>query len=127
MPIIPPPTQSQRLRKAWGWTTEVFHSDRWSAHFLEVEAGGFCSIHVHRNRANIFSVHSGELSVECWFGIHLEAVTLMAGSTYCVPSLVMHRFRCQQDVTCSEYYYADRGGVVDRDDIVRFSEGGKKP
>lgn len=112
-----------RLRKHWGWTTEI----RPDLHFLELEAGGYSSVHAHRARANLFAVHSGIVLIRLWWGTHEETVTLGAGEVFEVPSLVLHQFEVVEAGTMTELYYADRGGTVRSDDIVRFGEGGKKP
>ncbi len=41
-----------------------------------------------------------------------------------IPSMVVHQFQVLQDGEIREEYWADRGGEVRQDDIVRLVEGG---
>ena len=110
-------------RKVWGQTRELIDSPFYSKHELEVVAGGFCSLHYHRYRANRFLVVSGEIEVVEVFGPQVVRTRLGPENTYDVPSLVPHMFIVYRSGVVFEEYFSDRGGQVRRDDIVRLIEG----
>lgn len=110
-------------RKVWGQTRELIDSPFYSKHELEVVAGGFCSLHYHRHRANRFLVVSGEIEVVEVFGPQVVRTRLGPENTYDVPSLVPHMFIVYRSGVVFEEYFSDRGGQVRRDDIVRLIEG----
>lgn len=114
-------------RKAWGWTRLAVQSEVYQRHELVVEAGGYCSRHYHMDRANHFRVLSGLLTVEVWWDERRKVThTLRAGQTLDIPSLVQHRFTVLEPGRVIEEYWADRGGTVRSDDIVRLDTGGKR-
>lgn len=110
--------------KDWGRTREVVSSPFYSKHELEVVAGGFCSIHYHRERANRFIITKGVIEIVEFFGPRYSRYQLGPDNTYDVPSLVPHMFIVHKDGTMIEEYYPDRGGEVRISDIVRLIEGG---
>lgn len=111
--------------KVWGKTRELIDSPFYSRHELEVVAGGYCSLHFHRDRANRFYVKSGAIEIVEMFGPFSARTRLGPENTYDVPSLVPHMFIVLENGLVFEEYYPDRGGKVRRDDIVRLIEGGK--
>jgi len=111
--------------KVWGKTREVVDSPFYSKHELQVVAGGYCSLHYHRHRANRFIVVSGEIEVIEFYGPKIRRVRLGSENIHDVASLVPHLFAVYRDGIVFEEYFPDRGGVVKRDDIVRLVEGGK--
>lgn len=113
------------ISKVWGWTMELVDSPFYSRHALEVEAGGYCSLHFHAQRANRFQMVTGRVEIVELFGPLAVRTMLGPEDTYDVPSLVPHLFIVHEDGTLFEEYYPDRGGSVNRDDIVRLVEGGK--
>lgn len=115
---------SQFELKAWGRTLEVISNPFYSQHHLEVIAGGYCSLHYHRRRANRFIVQSGQVEIIEMFGPFVKRTRLGSGSTHDVPSLVTHMFVVYQSGIMLEEYYPDRGGEVRTDDIIRLVEGG---
>lgn len=113
-------TPRDRVRKqAWGWTTALSPAE----HFLEFEKGGVCSKHYHTARMNRFWIHTGRVVIRYWFADEMREVQLGPNDVFDVPSLVVHQFEALTDGTMSEFYYADRGGEVRADDIVRMSDG----
>jgi hypothetical protein len=110
--------------KDWGRTREVISSPFYSRHELEVLAGGFCSIHYHRERANRFLIMEGVIEIVEFFGPRYARHQLGPDNTYDVPSLVPHMFIVHRTGTMIEEYYPDRGGKVIISDIVRLVEGG---
>lgn len=113
------------IDKVWGRTRELVDSPYYSKHELEVVAGGYCSLHFHEHRANLFRVVSGLIEIVEMFGPFLTRTRLGPENTYEVASLVPHMFIVYKDGVIFEEYFADRSGTVRRDDIIRLVEGGK--
>jgi len=118
--------------KAWGRVRHLFHTDLAAISYLETQAGYSCSLHRHRERANLFHVVSGKLIVEQFDQPHgseslrlTNRWRLTVGETFVVPSGVYHRFCVHEDAHVIEVYWPDRpGGKVRLDDIDRMTEGG---
>ncbi len=111
--------------KVWGRTRELVDSQFYSNHELEIVAGGYCSLHFHRHRANRFIIVSGLVEIVEFFGPFIVRTELGPENTYDVASLVPHMFIVHKSGAMFEEYFSDRGGPVRRDDIVRLIEGGK--
>lgn len=111
--------------KAWGRTRPIYDSDVFCGHELDVEQGGYSSVHYHQHRANKFIVDSGVIAVVVFWGWRSESVMLTKGQDFTLPSLVVHQFQVYQSGRVREEYWADRGGKVSQQDIIRLSEGGK--
>jgi hypothetical protein len=109
--------------KVWGRTRELSFCSTFSKHELEVVAGGYCSLHLHRDRANRFIVKSGIIDVVELYGAHYKTTMLLPGASYEVPSLIPHFFVVHQTGVVYEEYFPDRGGEVKREDILRVVEG----
>jgi hypothetical protein len=116
---------SEWVTKCWGKTRELVDSPFYSKHELEIEVGGYCSLHYHEFRANRFIVQSGLVEVIEMFGPIVRKVLLGPDNTYDVASLVPHMFVVRKSGEMLEEYFADRGGEVRRNDITRIVEGGK--
>lgn len=116
---------SEWTDKCWGKTREVVDSPFYSKHELQLLAGGYCSIHYHLARANRFIIQTGTVEIVEFFGPKFNRLLLGPDNTYDVASLVPHMFIVHKDGTMLEEYFPDRGGIVDRTDIVRLIEGGK--
>lgn len=110
--------------KIWGRTREIIATEYYSKHELLLSAGGYCSLHYHRHRANKFTLLAGKVEIVEFYGPSHSITTLTPGMIYCVPSCVAHMFIVYKDGEMIEEYYSDRGGIVDNSDIIRLSEGG---
>ena len=110
--------------KCWGQTRETVDSPYYSRHELKINAGGYCSLHYHEERANRFIVTSGLVEIIEMFGPSVRRTVLGPDNTYEVASLVPHLFAVRKTGEMIEEYFADRGGTVRRNDIIRIVEGG---
>ncbi len=110
--------------KVWGRTLEIISNQYYSKHHLELYAGGYCSLHYHRERANKFILESGSVEIIEVYGPQIVRHLLAAGEEYCVPSLVVHMFVVHASGTMIEEYYPDRCGMVLESDIIRLYPGG---
>ena len=115
---------SDWVDKCWGKTREIVDSPFYSKHELKIEAGGYCSLHFHIERANRFIIQSGLVEIIEMFGPQVRKTLLGPDNTYDVASLVPHMFAVRKSGTMIEEYFADRGGTVRRNDITRIVEGG---
>lgn len=111
--------------KVWGRTKQGILTPRWSYHFLEVVAGGYCSFHYHLERANRFFVESGVIRIVWCFGWKVESQILSADNTLTIESLVPHQFQVLESGKMTEEYWPDRGGFVHDGDITRLTKGNK--
>lgn len=115
---------SEWIEKVWGQTKEVISTSCYSYHELLVNAGGYCSIHYHKERANKFRIINGKIEIIQFYGPKIERTMLGNDQTYEVPSLVPHMFVVHKSGRMVEEYYPDRCGYVTNDDIIRLVEGG---
>lgn len=116
---------SEWIDKCWGRTQELIDSPFYSKHKLELNTGGYCSIHYHVHRANRFIIISGSVEIIEFYGPRFTRHLLGPDNTYDIPSLVPHMFAVHKNGSMIEEYFPDRGGVVNRGDIIRLTEGGK--
>ena len=110
--------------KIWGRTRELINSPFYSRSELDVIAGGYCSLHYHRSRANRFLVGTARIRVIMMYGPKVDVCDLGPDNLLDVPSLVPHMFCVYAAGSVIEEYYPDRGGVVEQNDIIRLYEGG---
>lgn len=111
--------------KCWGRTRCIEERDDYSMHLLELQAGGFCSFHYHKQRANKFRVISGIVRVVFAYGWNVQWEELKATDEFVMPSLVPHQFQVIEAGEMEEEYYPDRGDKISNADIVRLSIGSK--
>lgn len=109
--------------KCWGYTRCLEESDDFSWHELKLQAGGYCSFHYHKQRANKFIVLSGVVRVVFAYGWDVKWEELRASDQFVMPSLVPHQFQVLEDGEMQEEYFPDRGSKISIFDIVRLTEG----
>lgn len=109
--------------KIWGSTKCLEESVFYSRHELILKAGGYCSFHFHKERANLFHIEYGVVRIVWVYAWRIESTLLSSGNHYDIPSLVPHQFQILEDGKMFEVYYPDRGGEVDNGDIVRLTHG----
>lgn len=115
--------------KLWGWSEALVVSPAGEVHRIDINAGGYCSIHYHRTKHNVFVLMHGAIDIYEWVGgadtngdpsrvHHL----VNPGDSYAVPPGVLHQFRALKQSRAIEVYWPDPLGA---EDIVRFTEGGQ--
>jgi mannose-6-phosphate isomerase-like protein (cupin superfamily) len=114
-------------RKAWGEVNHLVINEAVALSDLRVLSGTRCSLHMHRERANLFWVRSGRLVIEerAVPDGQPSFVLLVAGDIYTVPSMRWHRFRVIEGGHIVEVYWPENGGRVYFDDIHRHDVGGE--
>lgn len=124
-----PSGRSDWTRKHWGWTRPILESPDESIHELRTEAGGYCSIHLHERRSNIFYCQEGKISV-AWLNKDKQRWSerfLVPSKQIEIPAGVAHCFKVWESGRVFERYLPANGGPVLESDITRFVEGGHVP
>ena len=112
--------------KIWGRTTELFHNNTTSTHYLEIKKGGYCSEHRHAQKSNIFYMIEGDLKITTWSRDDEDSMVLTPHSLHInfnnmvIRPKIWHKFHAITDVKCIEIYDYKYDGV----DIERRAEGG---
>ena len=107
--------------KIWGTTSEIFNKNNVEVHRIEAKKGGYCSIHKHEHKYNMFFVESGSLSIEVWKNDYdlVDITHLCQGQSTIVKPGEYHRFGANGDTVAFEIYWTE----LSSDDIVRKNCG----
>ena len=111
-------------RKPWGVTEPLIREPHLHADRILVNAGGYCSIHRHARKANVFHVLAGSLVVIQLACLNASAYqrTLCAGQSRAVEAGVWHQFWCYTACVAIEVYLPPEPSIiVDVEDIERHS------
>lgn len=113
--------------KVWGRVAHVFANEHAAVSCLDVRAGYQCSIHLHAQRVNQFSVLSGQLYIDIFpTDDTKQSVLVSQGETFVVDAGVKHRFRVVKTGMVVEVYWpAKQGDKVSIEDIIRDNVGGR--
>lgn len=108
--------------KAWGETEEIFNNGTISINVLRINAGGFCSEHHHRSKANLFHVLEGVLEISQWpaDAADPDVTELKYGESTSIRPGTWHKFRALSPAVVLEVYAVTLAGQ----DIVRRTHGG---
>jgi mannose-6-phosphate isomerase-like protein (cupin superfamily) len=108
--------------KPWGRTrprcrSAVAHVDE-----IEIAAGGYCSIHCHAAKCNVFHVLSGRLYVRQFtsLGDRLRGEHISPGCSVIVPPGIWHQFWAPTETRAVEVYMPVGAALV-HEDIERHS------
>lgn len=116
---------SEWQTKVWGKTRCLVDTPFYSKHELELEAGGFCSCHMHNQRMNKFIVKSGVVRIVWVFAWKIHSIDMTEGMYLEIASLVPHQFQILASGKMTEEYAPDRNGIVKISDIIRLTKGNK--
>jgi mannose-6-phosphate isomerase-like protein (cupin superfamily) len=109
--------------KFWGQTQGIFVGRISEVHYLEVNKGGYCSKHRHRDKWNRFFLIDGVLQVTIYRKAGEDVTILKAGQFTDVAPSDLHRFECLEDCKCIEIYWVDEI-TLNVNDIEREDVGG---
>ena len=115
--------------KNWGTTEPLIQTPLCELHRIVVRPGGYCSVHKHHGRANVFYVISGSLEVRIFEGWKAGdgnayiPTELLPGQHREVLPGYRHQFFSPHGAVVLELYYP----VLRGEDIERESEGGIEP
>lgn len=109
--------------KIWGITELKLGTHNLEVHRIEVNKGGYCSLHKHLTKFNAFIVEKGTLEIQVHkeYGL-VDTTILNKGDVLSVAPGQDHMFIARSDVIAFEIYWSQ----MDPNDIVRKNSGGKK-
>lgn len=112
------------IEKPWGTTQLLFRNNSTEVHRIKVLEGGYCSIHKHDKKSNMFYVESGRLSIyeQDEHGFNQCVTVLRDGDALTIPSGRYHEFRATEDTIAYEIYDVD---PITEQDISRLNVGGR--
>lgn len=113
--------------KIWGSTQCIFYNNNVEVHRISAHKGGYCSIHEHTSKYNLFYLESGKLKVTIFRNENKEAnptdsTILTPGMSSIVVPGEKHMFEALDDSVAYEIYWVE----LDTNDIMRYEEGGVK-
>ena len=108
--------------KSWGVSELIFNNDVMEVHRIAVLSGGYCSLHKHDMKWNMFYVEDGEIIIEVSKNDYdlVDKTLLKSGQKTTVKPGEYHRFRALKDTIAYEIYYT--GSLSE--DIIRKDHGG---
>lgn len=108
--------------KAWGQSQLIWHGANVELHRIDVNQNGYCSVHRHQSKHNLFYVLSGALEIKVWQKAYelVDVTILRPGQTTTVSPGLLHQFRGLFATEALELYFVELRG----DDIERESCGG---
>ena len=107
--------------KTWGQTATVYQNEAIDIQHLDINAAGYCSIHKHSHKFNLFYVIKGLLEVRVKKSYGLTDIThLRDGQSMIVAPGQLHQFIARTDVVGLEVYFTELS-----EDIQRKSCGGE--
>jgi mannose-6-phosphate isomerase-like protein (cupin superfamily) len=114
------------VTKSWGTTECIVDNPFMQLHRICVMPRGYCSIHSHQYRSNVFYVERGLLEVSIYneHGTYVNGAQLFPGQKYTVPPNVLHSFRAHEHTVAYEAYHPE---PVQSEDIIRKTIGGIHP
>lgn len=110
-------------QKVWGTTECLIKNPLCELHRIIVKPGGYCSVHKHHGRANVFYVVRGDITVSVWTegGVFSHDVYLGAGDSHTVEPGLLHQFTSRPGTAGAEvlelYYPVLRGADIERETI----------
>ena len=112
----------ERVEKPWGYTQLLFRNDVFEVHRIKVKRGGYCSVHKHNTKYNMFYIEYGGLGIheQNEDGTGQSYIYLRDGDSLHVPPGQYHKFYAHEDTVAYEIYYVR----ADQEDISRLTTGG---
>ena len=108
--------------KVWGSSSAIFAMNNVEVHRIVIDQGGYCSLHRHTHKHNLFFVERGILHVEVTKNDYAltDTTVLQDGDITDVPPGEWHRFKAIVKTVAYEIYYTS----LDAADIERKDCGG---
>jgi len=110
--------------KVWGNTSEIFNQHNVEIHRIEAKKGGYCSIHKHEHKYNMFFVESGMLRIKVWkndYDLVDETIITNQEMSIVQPG-EFHQFDALENTIAYEIYWTS----LKSSDIIRKDSGGMK-
>jgi mannose-6-phosphate isomerase-like protein (cupin superfamily) len=113
------------VQKAWGTQQPLLRDDTIHVDKIDVRPGGYCSVHFHERKHNIFQVLRGRMLVLTFDGALklIRTDDLCVAGHCCVRAGWHHQFWSQGGCVAQEVYYGTQDGNlrVFESDIMRMS------
>lgn len=111
--------------KVWGHTELLVSKPTFELHRIEAVKGGYCSVHLHEDKVNLFCVERGKLQIEVWKKDYdlCDLTVIEVGEQTAVAAGEYHRFTALEPLVCFEVYWPTIWAKLERD-IVRLNPGG---
>lgn len=110
--------------KPWGTTSVVAREHDHHIDRIVVAPGGYCSVHKHAQKVNVFHVLTGRLYVRT-FSVHggtFSSAHMLPGDAFVVPAGLWHQFHAQNGgAEALELYLPGPDGVLEHSDIERHA------
>lgn len=123
------------MDRPWGRWTRLYMDEQVELRLLEVEPGGYCTLHRHKYLANQFYVVSGRLIVSIFSdaasedGAHIAGVatrtTLGADGSLVVTPGIVHQFHADTRVVAYELNIATGPNPLDPSDSEQLGPAGR--
>jgi mannose-6-phosphate isomerase-like protein (cupin superfamily) len=107
--------------KVWGTTETVFKDKNTHIELIRVDKDGFCSLHRHNSKYNLFLVLSGRLKVTTHKDGLEDSVVLGPFQRTTIAPGHFHQFHALEEVVALEVYWTQ----LEDSDIERKNQGGK--
>lgn len=109
--------------KVWGTTQCIIKTDNFEVHRISVVKNGYCSMHKHVHKHNMFFIESGKIQVETEKNDYAltDKTVIMEGQWTTVKAGEFHRFRALEETIAFEIYWVEG---INPMDIVRRDHGG---
>jgi len=108
--------------KVWGWTSTIYSDHNIELNLIYAKKGGYCSLHRHISKYNLFFVFVGQLKIEVEKSDYdlTDVTNIKSFQQTIVPPGELHRFRAVKDTYALELYWVK----LDLSDIRREDVGG---
>jgi mannose-6-phosphate isomerase-like protein (cupin superfamily) len=117
-----------KYSKIWGLTKSLLDNPNFELHRIDIKKGGYCSKHYHKNKHNYFYVVSGILQIDVFREDSdkkiVDSTILGPDESTSVPPTCIHKFIALEDTIAFELYWTTNQTYLEKDDIVRFDQGG---
>ena len=106
--------------KVWGVTQTVWKGANAEVHRISVNKGGYCSIHKHNHKYNMFYVEMGLLQIDRWDNnTEINSTILGKNESTIVEPGLYHKFKALENTIAYEIYWVEL-----TEDIIRKKWGG---
>lgn len=108
--------RSEFREKPWGRVATILSTPDSLIEYLEINAGGQSSEHLHHRHWNRFIVFEGLLEIRIPESV---TITIGPGETADIPPGIWHQFHCREAAKVVECYYQEQAPKSVEDDIER--------
>ena len=119
------PVNFPQVEKPWGWQRPVLRNEPLHVDEIEVSPGGYCSVHRHTKKVNLFHVLKGKLAIFVFSedGAIIRTEPMEAGEWCIIEAGEWHQFWSQKGCLAQEVYYGTEEQIqVIHGDIDRKKE-----